>query len=516
MAVRAPNLRLSSAVLGQLANPSFAKDAGAAIGASMLAPERREEERIGRAAEEQTLDLLRQAQIAEEQGDTGMLTKVSSDLSELLPTVKNEEIRNTITDAMGVVNDRRSATQANETTNTANAIIKIEEQLEAYRTQEAPLTAQEQQVQQVLTDRLSTLNQNAKAATQASDIKYNTRVTALKRENELAAEQAKQATQLLGSVEFDSPEYQQIKTQLKQAGQGAAIDKYETSQYQLIEAKDAADDIRASREPLSAADKKLLKDNGFEETGDIKVDRGRLGDIREATDARKILIANRALEGAGDPKAHVIATLETLAAAGNQNILMGDLASAVNEILDTDNPEELETIVGLVTGPDGKELTPTEIQNNVIEYIRGKYPDEFKDMAADRERKGKDATALARGTNDVLAQARFPEGHEKAGQLKYKDATTVDDDGNITVDLSQVDEKDLIEAEKIAARELAKVGKLGEQDTPGAGQPAGRTGRRVAAGLPGLISDIIASVPMLNLPESQGLPPSKTSALFND
>ena len=448
-----PNLRLSSATLGQLANPGFATNAAAAIGASMLAPERREEERIGRAAEEQTLDLLRQAQIAEEQGDTGMLTKVSSDLSELLPTVKNEEIRNTITDAMGVVNDRRSATQTNETTNTANAIIKIEDQLEAYRTQEAPLTAQEQQVQQVLTDRLSTLNQNAKAATQASDIKYNTRVTALKRENEIAAEQAKQATQLLGSVEFDSPEYQQIKTQLKQAGQGAAIDKYETSQYQLIEAKDAADDIRASREPLTAAEKQLLKDNNFEETGDIKVDRGRLGDIREATDARRILLANRDLQGVGDVKAHVEATLELLQKQGDLpgNVFSDDLYNKIEDLME--DPDEVEKLVGLMTGKDGEELTEREIQQGVSSYLRSKFPDQFKDMQQYRQRLSDENAVLQAVTFDKLLNAEDDDGN-----LIYP--RTKDADGNIIPDLSKIDEEDIKLAEMSAKRYMNRVGRV--------------------------------------------------------
>ena len=38
------NLRLSNSVLGQLANPNFARSAGMSIGAGMLGAQRREQE----------------------------------------------------------------------------------------------------------------------------------------------------------------------------------------------------------------------------------------------------------------------------------------------------------------------------------------------------------------------------------------------------------------------------------------------------------------------------------------
>ena len=40
-----PNLRLSSAVLGGLARPDFAQDAGKALGQAMLGPQNRKERR---------------------------------------------------------------------------------------------------------------------------------------------------------------------------------------------------------------------------------------------------------------------------------------------------------------------------------------------------------------------------------------------------------------------------------------------------------------------------------------
>tara|TARA_A100001201_G_C4086545_1_gene200691 strand:- start:42 stop:1622 length:1581 start_codon:yes stop_codon:yes gene_type:complete len=69
-----PNLRLSSAVLGGLARPDFAQDAGKAIGQAMLGPENRRKERDKMARMDASITAFRQAGAAAQQGDLSALT----------------------------------------------------------------------------------------------------------------------------------------------------------------------------------------------------------------------------------------------------------------------------------------------------------------------------------------------------------------------------------------------------------------------------------------------------------
>lgn len=208
----------------------------------------------------------------------------------------------------------------------------------------------------------------------------------------------------LSSTRFGSDQYKQNAEQLREKGFGQAVDQYETSQYALIEAKEKADGIRRSKAPLTNAEEKMLRDNNFTPTGDIRRDRDRLALISETLDKRTIAMANRQSGEVANVRNHVVATLEILKEQGDLPFnLFDDLYNKIDDLLD--DSSAVDQIAGLLERPEGEQLSPVEIQNEVIQIIKSKYPDQFADMQTSQQNMQREQDEIDFLTADLLAEA---------------------------------------------------------------------------------------------------------------
>jgi len=453
-----PNLRLSSAVLGGLAQPDFARAAGLSIGAGMLGAQRRADEAETRATQEASIELLRKAQVAQETGDMGMLGNINNELDALLSSTRNEQARQAIMGTIETVQGQRAATQQTAQTNTAMSIIKTEQALENFKNQTTPLSAQELTVQKTLQDRLAMMKQNGAAVVESDNIKYQTKFQAAQRQNQLAEQQKQVAMRALSSTKFGSEQYKQDAEQLRKQGFGQAVDQYETTQYALVEAKEKADEIRRSKAPLSKAEEKMLSDNNFKPTGDIRRDRDRLALISEMLDKRTIAMANRTSGEVVDVKAHVQVTLDNLMKQGDLpgNVFSSDLYNKIEDLLE--DPAEVEKIAGLLERPDGQRLSATEIQNAVTAYIRSKFPEQFAEMQTYRQGQSDRQQTIFKTRDSLIKNYK-----NKDGSLRFESA--IREDG--TVDISKVDPVELAQATAEAERRFDMAGNLPEQQIGG-------------------------------------------------
>ena len=453
-----PNLRLSSAVLGGLAQPDFARAAGLSIGAGMLGAQRRADEAETRATQEASIELLRKAQVAQETGDMGMLGNINNELDALLSSTRNEQARQAIMGTIETVQGQRAATQSQAQTNTAMSIIKTEQALENFKNQTTPLSAQELTVQKTLQDRLAMMKQNGAAVVESDNIKYQTKFQAAQRQNQLAEQQKQVAMRALASTKFGSEQYQKDAEQLRKQGFGQAVDQYETTQYALAEAKEKADEIRRSKAPLSKSEEKMLSDNGFDPTGDIRRDRDRLALISETLDKRTIAMANRQSGEVVDVKAHVQVTLDNLMKQGDLpgNVFSSDLYNKIEDLLE--DPAEVEKIAGLLERPDGQRLSATEIQNAVTAYIRSKFPEQFAEMQTYRQGQSDRQQTIFKTRDSLIKNYR-----NEDGSLRFEGA--IREDG--TVDISKVDPVELAQATAEAERRFDMAGNLPEQQIGG-------------------------------------------------
>jgi hypothetical protein len=314
------------------------------------------------------------------------------------------------------------------------SIIKTEEALQQLQQQDArrasgelvEVAPFEERQRKALEDRLAVMKQNGAAVVEADNIKYQTKFEAAKRKNQLAEQQKQIAMRALSSTKFGSEQYKQDAEQLRKQGFGQAVDQYETTQYALIEAKEKADEIRRSKADLSPAEEKMLEDNGFKPTGDIRRDRDRLALISEALDKRTIAMANRQSGEVSDVKAHVELALDTLKTRGDipGNIFSSDLYNKIDKLLE--DPDEVDKIARMLERPEGEGLSSIEIQNEVAAYIQRKFPEQFKEAKDYQDTQIAQAQKLEFLTLDLMAEAGLADRNDD-GTITVKEGVEEED-----------------------------------------------------------------------------------------
>lgn len=117
-----PNLRLSSAVLGGLARPDFAQDAGTAIGQAMLGPENRRKEREKLEAITGIATATNAGVAASQMSDLAGLNKSISDLQSRLAATTDATIASEITKQIGTLQGLVPQTRKGAALNSVNAL----------------------------------------------------------------------------------------------------------------------------------------------------------------------------------------------------------------------------------------------------------------------------------------------------------------------------------------------------------------------------------------------------------
>ena len=420
------NLRLSNAVLGQLARPGFSRNAGLAIGAGMLGVERREREEEQRLVQESTLELMQKAQIAQETGDMGMLTGAANDLNALLSETKNKESRDLLIKSIGAVNQQRAATQANKTTNTAMSILNTEKALEQFKDADARRAAGElvevapfeERQRRALEERLAMMKQNTAAVTEASTIQYNAELTALTREEKLRDQKGKAVIAALSSVEKGSDRYNQIVKQAEGLKLGKFVKDFEKAELELekldIEVQKLKDED--PRKPLAPEQKERLEKTGYKLSGDPALDRQQFVKLieGEAKAARGIALRNITEVSGGEARALARQALRDIQREPGADLplnLFDDLSEEIDELSD----EELQELYDLSEGK-----TPVEIRQIAVDWTRNKFSDEFDDMLQVQENEDRELNEAADAINAVIAATNAKSG-AKPGDTDYKD-----------------------------------------------------------------------------------------------
>lgn len=400
------NLRLSNAVLGQLARPGFSRNAGLAIGAGMLGVERREREEEQRLVQESTLELMQKAQIAQETGDMGMLTGAANDLNALLSETKNKESRDLLIKSIGAVNQQRAATQANKTTNTAMSILNTEKALEQFKDADARRAAGElvevapfeERQRKALEERLAMMKQDAKAVTEASTIQYKTDVQALEREATLREKRVEAATNVLASLDPNSEEYEKTVTRLESAGLGKAV-RQDRSARQAIEKADG--EIRAQRlqtGPLSAEEMATAKEMGLS-IKDPKdpLSRKLYNSAMETRIKEEVKIAIRPISTPEQPRAEALAKAQLGIIARQGDFFdvpfYRDIATKIEDM----SEEQTADLMGRIDG-----LAEAQIPNEVNAWLYENFPKEMARSAKFAEKNKADAEDIGRLTNSIL------------------------------------------------------------------------------------------------------------------
>lgn len=458
-------LSFSKSMLASLANPNLGdiEGLGRQIGSAQAMAQEAERQKEFDA---NSFKLLRQGLFSADQGDVSALANRTNDLVNLLNSTTDEKDRATLQEMITKLDAQRSATQTTATSNTANSIIKTEQALEKLQSEMDPTTGalppQQQKVFDALTQRLDFMKQNSKAVVEADDIKYQAKFKKVKQENELANQQKQVVQRQLSSVPFESEQYKELAQAARDANQGQAVDQYEKTQYQLIESRARADEIRDSEEPLSPSEIATLAEIGItvpknQTRLSIKANRQSLANYKQKVEERRIILAMRPIEGVEDVQAHVQVTLENLKETGDIPFDIFDISGEIDDLLK--NPAEIKKIAGLIERPAGQEPTAAEIQDVVFAYIKQKFPKKFKDYQTYREKLAKEQSRVTEIRDDLLRLAEDEETKERL----YADA--FDEEGNINI--SKIPQGDLIRATLEAERRASMAGGLSATESAG-------------------------------------------------
>lgn len=407
------NLRLSNAVLGQLARPGFSRNAGLAIGAGMLGVERREREEEQRLVQESTLELMQKAQIAQETGDMGMLTGAANDLNALLSETKNKESRDLLIRSISAVNQQRAATQANKTTNTAMSILNTEKALEQFKDADArraagelvEVTPFEERQRRALEERLAMMKQNSAAVVEADNIALATEIKKYEDQDKLYTAKKSAVVRGLSQVAFGSDEYNKLAQTARSQGFGVAVNEYEKVQQDAEKSRLEIEALRRQNKPLSPAQMDELKSVG------INIDDPYLAkpiyiNMKTKEAEAKVNLALEQILPASDERAVGVAqgALARWANRGNISPLwFDDLAEKIQEMPDEKQLELFNRVNG---------LAPVQIEQEVIDFLRAEFPNEFKAVEQTEQNVRDEETDKQASINMAIAAINFNKGLE--------------------------------------------------------------------------------------------------------
>lgn len=408
-----PNLRLSSAVLGGLAQPDFARAAGLSIGAGMLGAQRRADEAETRATQEASIELLRKAQVAQETGDMGMLTGLTGELDALLSSTQNEQARQIIMDSLNTVQGQRAATQQQAQTNTAMSIIKTEQALENFKNQTGPLSDQELAAQKTLQERLAMMKQNGAAVVEADNIALAAEIKKYEDQDKLYTAKKSAVVRSLSQVAFGSNEYSKLAENARSQGFGATVNEYEKVQQDAEKSRLEIEALRRQNKPLSPAQMDELRSLG------INIDDPYLAkpiyiNMKTKEAEAKVNLALEQILPASDERAVGVAqgALARWANRGNISPLwFDDLAEKIQEMPDKKQLELFNRVNG---------LAPVQIEQEVIDFLRAEFPSEFKAVEQTEQNVRDEETDKQASINMAIAAINFNKGLEP-GDADYLD-----------------------------------------------------------------------------------------------
>ena len=412
---RGANLRLSSNVLGGLANPAFARTAGMAIGAGMLGAQRREEEADFRATEETTLELLRKAQAAQEQGDMNLHNEIVGTLDGMLTGNTNQKSRDLITQGLTTVGGQRAATQTQQQTNTAKSILQTEQALEQYQNQVGPLSDSELAAQQALQQRLGVMKQNSAAVVEADNMALEAEIKKFEDEDRLYTAKTNAVVRGLGQVQFGSEEYESVAKKARAAGFGKAVDGYEKVQREAEQSRLEIDALRRDNKPLNDEQMQELKDLGLN-IDDPYLAKPIYINMKSKEAEAKVNLALSDIVPASDERAVGVAqgALAQWAKRGNiSSLWFDDLTEKIQEMPD----EKQQELFNRVNG-----LAPVQIEQEVIDFLRSNFPQEFKDLETTEQNVRDEETDKQSSIDMAIAAINFDKGL-KPGDADYLDPT---------------------------------------------------------------------------------------------
>lgn len=435
--------RFGRDIVRSLTQPAFAdqvSDVGMLLGG--LPGKRREEEARQDRLQRETdaFTIYEQGLRSSEDANVAGVTAASKKLSGMLTDEVDETVRSDLMTKISALGKLQETTQTAKDQRNITDLIQAENLLDDLEQKGDARTENEDAVMRAVQQRVDQLRQVSSVVVGAKNARRDARISELTKRESLAVAETnamkRNLAQFVGTAQFA-----ERAQRYRDMGLSQQVDVLEKEVLTVMtERQDLVDKLN-ERAPLTAEEKKIITDLGFETSGDtpngIKTDRQRLNQILETKFQKELDIALRPLDpaSAGLAKALVKSTLEDIVKEGEIEKLpiAQDLSDKVEDILE--DPEELEVFLNRVEG-----ASPVEIDGIVRDYLRSKFPKRFAEMETEMRRKATVETTKQGALADIAASTNAARGTAafEAGIIDEDRPLTPDDEGYF--DLSDPDD----------------------------------------------------------------------------
>lgn len=447
--------KFSQAFLQSMAQPSYQQGLFSAARSLGELPGRLAEEREVMGTQQTLAEMMNTNSRIAETGNVKGLEDQRTKLIGMLSGATSDQSRDMILGELGRVESLRDVAKPVARTRDINTLITAERSLKEADDQIASLQGDASAEGQIKLDaamrakkaiqsRVDSLRSDPALVAAANNEKIDREIAALTKDETLRSARKNDMVARLKSTPVNTPAWDALVKEAGEKNLGAAVNSVITELNELELKRLEVLDAQASRAPLSKKEKAELKDANISVDGVSNLEaRRRYTVFANAQIQKKVDIATRPLDVPSEARANALVKTTLSFMAENSEIeylpFIQDLSDKLENLLS--DPEELQTVQGLVSG-----LSGIEIRNEILSYIEEKFPSEYAKYQTNQKRKAVDQQLM-----DQLVQQQF----EKDKTLDPNDEL------DQIIAQKRADDEIALETKKVTGAEISEITETG-------------------------------------------------------
>jgi hypothetical protein len=418
--------KFSQAFLQSMTQPAYQEGLFTAAKSLGGLPGRIREEQETRATQESLVNMMNTNSRIAETGNVKGLEDQRVRLTEMLSAAQSDQSRDMILQELSRVEGLRDVAKPAAQQRDINTLLRAEQSLTEADKQIASLqgdTSAEGQIKldaairakQAIQSRVGSLKSNAALVAAADNQKIDMEIAALTKDEALRSARKNEMVAKLKSVPVKSKAWDALVKEAGEKNLGSAVNSVITELNKLELERLEVLDAQASRAPLSEKEKKELEDIDISVDGVSNLEaRRRYTVFANSRIQKKVDLATRPLDVPTEARANALVRTTLNFMVRDAELegwpLMQDLSDKVENLLA--DPEELQTIQGIVSGLKGVE---------VVQAVEGYIQDKFPKKYAEYQQAKQNRTIEAEEFSDLLDQT-----YSEDPSLDRNDPTGVD------------------------------------------------------------------------------------------
>ena len=451
--------KFSQAFLRSMTQPAYQEGLFTAARQLGEMPGRMREAQEVRATQESLVEMMNTNSRIAETGNVKGLEEQRNILTGMLSSATSDTSRDMILGELSRLEGLRDVAKPVARQRDVNTLLRAEKSLKEADDQIASLRADTSpdasirldaalRAKQAIQSRINSLRSDATLVTEVDNAKVDMEIAALTKDEALRSARKNDMIARLKSVSVDSNEWKDLVEEAGKQNLGAAVNSViadlQEAELKRLEVKKAQEEQRPlSDEEINELQEVGLWDDELSPTLSKIEQRRRYTVFANAQIQKKVDIATRPLDVPSEARANALVKTTLSFMAKNSEIeylpFLQDLSDKLENLLS--DPEELQTVQGLVSG-----LSGIEIRNEILSYIEEKFPSNYAKYQANQKRKAVDQELM-----DQLVQQQF----EKDKTLDPNDEL------DQIIAQKRADDEVALEAKRVTGAEISEITETG-------------------------------------------------------